>query len=194
MQRYLQNNTGVCLILNFQCILHVFKIWASKFLPNLKNTETSLEFLEAQFQNVRISLKKSTPLLAHSLYSSPSMKLKLFHLDYGTPCTKFSNLNLDSFNLNYIRAYIFPRNKIPKGGSNWQVNLKKRVWLPGYVLIILHYYISWLTIVRNQPRSKFILTDLLISPGCCLHIKNFQIKYLRHTLCPSQFNKTLLNW
>ena len=34
LRRYLQNNTGVCLILNFQCILHIFTIWASKFLKN----------------------------------------------------------------------------------------------------------------------------------------------------------------
>ena len=32
--RYLQNNTGVCLILNFQCILHILTIWASKFFKN----------------------------------------------------------------------------------------------------------------------------------------------------------------
>ena len=56
LRRYLQNNTDV--ILNFQCILHIFTIWASKFWPNLKNTWNSLEFLEAQFQNVRISLEK----------------------------------------------------------------------------------------------------------------------------------------
>ena len=37
-------NTG------FQCILYIFKIGASKFLPNL-------EYLEAQFQNVMISLE-----------------------------------------------------------------------------------------------------------------------------------------
>ena len=36
LRRYLQNNTGVCLILNFQCILHIFMIWASKFLKNWK--------------------------------------------------------------------------------------------------------------------------------------------------------------
>ena len=36
LRRYLQNNTGVCLILNFQFILHIFPIWASKFLKNWK--------------------------------------------------------------------------------------------------------------------------------------------------------------
>ena len=36
LRRYLQNNTGDCLILNFQCILHIFTIWASKICPNLK--------------------------------------------------------------------------------------------------------------------------------------------------------------
>ena len=29
---------------------------------------------------------KSAPLPDHSLYSSPSMELKLFHLHYETPC------------------------------------------------------------------------------------------------------------
>ena len=32
LQRYLQNNTGICIIFNFQCILQIFKIMASKFL------------------------------------------------------------------------------------------------------------------------------------------------------------------
>ena len=31
MRKYLQNNTGICWILNFQCILHISYIWASKF-------------------------------------------------------------------------------------------------------------------------------------------------------------------
>ena len=57
LRRYLQNNTDVCLILNFQCNLHNFKIWASKFKPNLKNTWNSLEFLQALFQNDRTSLE-----------------------------------------------------------------------------------------------------------------------------------------
>ena len=35
LQRYLQNNTGICLILNFQYILHIIKILASKYLKDL---------------------------------------------------------------------------------------------------------------------------------------------------------------
>ena len=34
---------------------------------------------------------KNPPLPVHSLYFSPSMKLKLFHLHYGTPCTCVHN-------------------------------------------------------------------------------------------------------
>ena len=35
---------------------NILKIWASKFPSNLENTWNSLEFLEAQFQNVRIRI------------------------------------------------------------------------------------------------------------------------------------------
>ena len=49
LRRYLQNNTGVYWIL---CILHIFKV-----LVKFENTWNSLEFFEAQFQNVRISLE-----------------------------------------------------------------------------------------------------------------------------------------
>ena len=45
LSRYLQNNIGICLIHNFQCILHIFKIWASKFLKRWKVVQILLMFL-----------------------------------------------------------------------------------------------------------------------------------------------------
>ena len=45
LRRYLQNNTGVCLILNFQCILPIFTIWASKFLKHWKLFKSCFCFL-----------------------------------------------------------------------------------------------------------------------------------------------------
>ena len=65
--RYLKNNNDVCLIINFLCILHIFKIRASKHLRNFR--DTFLKFPD--------TLRKSTPLPARSLYSSPSTELKL---------------------------------------------------------------------------------------------------------------------
>ena len=47
-----QNNTDVCLILHFKCILHILKIWASKFHPTFKNMRNSFDILETQHQNV----------------------------------------------------------------------------------------------------------------------------------------------
>ena len=80
IRRYLQNNTDACLILNFLCI---FKIWASKFHPVLKNMRNAMEFLETQFQNVQSSLEK---IHLCRLYSGLSLELKLLVNYYGTPC------------------------------------------------------------------------------------------------------------
>ena len=44
--------------------------------------------MEAQFKNVNVLIGKSTPIPAHGLYSSPSLKLKLYFNHYETPCTK----------------------------------------------------------------------------------------------------------
>ena len=58
MRRYLQNNTDVCLILNFLCILPIFKILSLQHIQTVKIIESILEFLEAIYQNVTLSGEK----------------------------------------------------------------------------------------------------------------------------------------
>ena len=78
------------LILYFQCVVYIFKMWASKLPPNLKNAWNSLEFLAAQFK----FFWKNTLLPAPSLYSSPSIELKLFFDHYESPCIDVKPLSL----------------------------------------------------------------------------------------------------
>ena len=47
---YLQNNIGICLILNFQCIFHIFTIWASKFLKIDNISKSCLYFFNVNIK------------------------------------------------------------------------------------------------------------------------------------------------
>ena len=51
LQRYLQNNTDVCFILNFQCILHNFAVMSLKILQMWIITYWLWNFLETRYQN-----------------------------------------------------------------------------------------------------------------------------------------------
>ena len=78
MQRYLQNNTDICLILDFLCILHIFKILASNS-PEIKNTQHFLEFFETIFENVQSSWKIDLLQLTAWVYSSNLWSIILNH-------------------------------------------------------------------------------------------------------------------
>ena len=62
----------VCLILNFLRILHIFKIWASKFQPIVKILWNLLKSVETLYQNVQILVKIWRPFHCQSPCTSLS--------------------------------------------------------------------------------------------------------------------------
>ena len=89
MQRYLQNNIDISLILDFQCVLHISTIIPFKSLQRWIITKWSWNFFETRYENVYVSSTKKTPVPAYRLLSSLSNRLILFINHYETPCTCF---------------------------------------------------------------------------------------------------------
>ena len=69
--RYLQNNTDVCLILNFLCNMHIFKIWASKFYYVRKLQIEYLEFWKPNIKMVGLQWKNETLLSSFKAIKAP---------------------------------------------------------------------------------------------------------------------------
>ena len=60
-----------------------------------------LRIKQASVQST-VQYRQSTPLPAHSLYSSPSLKLKLFFNHYESPCSLFVLLYSSTLKTNFI--------------------------------------------------------------------------------------------
>ena len=72
---------------NFQCILHIFKNWASNFALRFEKYIKLLGIFGDVISKCPDIIRKNTPILAHSLNSSPSIEQKLLVNHYESPCT-----------------------------------------------------------------------------------------------------------
>ena len=111
-----------------QCILHIFKIWISKFPPNLK----LLGIFGSTISKCPDLIRKSTPLPTHSL----SIKLKLFINHFGSPCGLTLSEFLNSAKMFLIVFHVGPKwaraeQDLSRKCSAWKdFGLWNKIWVP----------------------------------------------------------------
>ena len=74
-------------IVKCQCILHIFKNWASNFALRFEKYIKLLGIFGDAISKCPDIIRKNTPLLAHNLDCSPSIELKLLVNQFESPCS-----------------------------------------------------------------------------------------------------------